>query len=83
MLQEPLARKIMLVAAEHNVQAGDVLPEKAFDLLFDESPESIGEALMELYQQGLLEEVPHEVDRLTQAGADFICGLQACTPELP
>ncbi|ECD9611737.1 hypothetical protein FNZ18_20555 [Salmonella enterica subsp. salamae] len=70
----PLAYKLMAVAAKHNVQAGEVLPEKAFDLLLDENPDTIGEALMELYLEGLLEEVPHEVDKLTQAGADFIYG---------
>jgi hypothetical protein len=74
MLYEPLARDIMRVAAEHNIQAGEVLPEKAFDLLLEENPETIGEALMELYLRGLLEEVPHEVDRLTQAGAEYIYG---------
>lgn len=30
---------------------------------------------MELYLRGLLEEVPHEVDRLTQAGAEYIAGM--------
>lgn len=38
MLYEPLARDIMRVAAEHNIQAGEVLPEKAFDLLLEENP---------------------------------------------
>ncbi|MCX8984244.1 hypothetical protein [Citrobacter portucalensis] len=75
MLHEPLAREIMRVAAEHNLRAGDVLPEKAFDLLLDENPETIGEALMELYLTGLLEEIPHEVDRLTQAGSEFIASM--------
>lgn len=77
MLHNPLSHKILLVAAEHNVQAGEVLPEKAFDLLLDENPETIGEALMELYLEGLLEEVPHEVDKLTHAGAAFIYGKQS------
>ncbi|EBZ5771697.1 hypothetical protein EC412_05345 [Salmonella enterica subsp. enterica serovar Redlands] len=72
MLQNPLAYKILKVAADHGIQAGEALPEKAFDLLLDENPETIGEALMELYLSDLLEEVPQEVDKLTQAGADYI-----------
>lgn len=72
MLHKPLAREIMRVAAEHRIQAGEPLPEKAFDLFLDENPETIGEALMELYLLGLLEEVPHEVDRLTQKGVEYI-----------
>lgn len=75
MLYEPLAREIMRVAAEHNIQAGEVLPEKAFDLLLEENPETIGEALMELYLCGLLEEVPHEVDLLTPKGFKYCQGL--------
>lgn len=73
MLNE-LAHKILRVAAEHHVQAGETLPEKAFDLLLDENPHTIGEALMELYASGLLEEIPHEVDRLTKAGAEYLYG---------
>lgn len=74
MLLSPLAEKILAVAARHGTQAGEVLPERAFDLLLDENPNTIGEALMELYLARLLEEVPHEVDRLTQAGANYIYG---------
>lgn len=65
-----LAHRVMLIAAEHNVQAGRVLPEQAFDLFLTE--EGAGDALMELYLEGLLEEVPHEVDILTQKGFEYI-----------
>ena len=74
MLHHPLSHRILLIAAEHRVQAGDVLPEKVFDLFFSEDPETIRETLMELYSEGLLEAVPHEVDKLTRAGATFIYG---------
>lgn len=65
-----LAHRVMLIAAEYNVQAGQVLPERAFDLFLTE--EGAGDALMELYLEGLLEEVPHEVDILTQKGFAYI-----------
>ncbi|EDT2963643.1 hypothetical protein EL09_15515 [Salmonella enterica subsp. enterica] len=77
MLKNTLAYEILRVAAEHRVQAGETLPEQAFDLLLDENPQTVGEALMELYLTGLLEEVPHEADRLTQAGAEYIYGPDA------
>lgn len=70
----PLAHRIMMMAAEHNVQPGQPLPEAAFDLMLNEEAAYIGEALMELYIGGLLEEVPHEVDLLTEAGAEYIAG---------
>ncbi|HAV1239871.1 TPA: hypothetical protein JGU28_004678 [Salmonella enterica] len=76
MLLSPLAEKILAVAARHGTRAGEVLPEQAFDLLLIENTNTIGEALMELYLNDLLEEVPHEVDKLTQTGADYIYGPQ-------
>ncbi|MGG5964590.1 hypothetical protein ACQSED_23695 [Salmonella enterica] len=73
MLLSPLANNILAVAAEHGIQAGEALPEKAFDLLLDEKPDTIGEALMALYLNGLLDDAgPYEVDTLTQAGAAYI-----------
>lgn len=75
MLHNPLANKILAVAAEHGVQVGEALPEKAFDLLLEENPDTIGEALMALYLSGLLDDAgPYEVDTLTQAGAAYIYG---------
>ncbi|KAB8156979.1 hypothetical protein [Raoultella ornithinolytica] len=65
-----LAHRVMLIAAEHNVQAEQVLPERAFDLFLTE--EGAWDALMELYLDGLLEEVPHEVDILTKKGFEYI-----------
>ncbi|WP_336221641.1 hypothetical protein [Citrobacter amalonaticus] len=80
MLLNPLAQEIMRVVGEHRVQAGEPLPEKAFDLFLDEYPETIGEALMELYLLELLEEVPHEVDILTQKGGEYIYARDTHTP---
>lgn len=71
----PLSHRIMMVAAEHNVQPGQALPEAAFDLLLDEHAGDIGDALLELYTEGLLEEVPHEVDILTVKGFDVLSHL--------
>ncbi|MCX8967245.1 hypothetical protein EHW66_20410 [Erwinia psidii] len=66
-----LAQKIMAVAGAHNIQAGQTLPEQAFDLFL--AQEGAGDALLELYLEGLLEEVPHEVDILTQKGLEYLC----------
>ncbi|MDN8600316.1 hypothetical protein Q0A17_12975 [Citrobacter sp. S2-9] len=75
MLHHPLAIRILATAAEHGIQAGETLPEKAFDLLLDENPDTIGEALMELYLGGLLNDAgPYEVDTLTQTGAAYLYG---------
>lgn len=68
----PLSHQVMMVAAEHNVQPGQALPEAVFDLLLDEYAGNIGDALLELYTEGLLEEVPHEVDILTVKGTNYI-----------
>ncbi|EBL8291856.1 hypothetical protein DLP14_14485 [Salmonella enterica] len=65
----PLAHNLMISVAENNVQAGEVLPEKSFDLFLTQ--DDVGDALMELYSEGLLEEVPHEVDILTQKGFEY------------
>lgn len=66
-----LAQKIMAVAAEHNIQPGQVLPEQAFDLFLTQ--DGAGDALLELYCEGLLQEVPHEMDILTQKGFEYLC----------
>jgi hypothetical protein len=78
MLHNPLANKILAVAAEYGIQAGEALPEKAFDLLLKENPDATGEALMDLYLSGLLnDEGPYEVDTLTQTGAAYIYGKKS------
>lgn len=69
-----LAHGIMMMASKHEVQAGQPLPAEVFDLFLDEHPEQIGEALMELYMEELLQEVPHDVDLLTQKGVEYIYG---------
>ncbi len=66
----PLAHSVMMVAAVHGTQPGEYLPEQAFDLFLTQ--EGAGDALLELYIERLLEEVPHEVDILTQKGFDYI-----------
>ncbi len=66
----PLAHSVMMVAAVHGSQPGEYLPEQAFDLFLTQ--EGAGDALLELYIEGLLAEVPHEVDILTQKGFDYI-----------
>lgn len=68
----PLAHQIMLIAAEYNVQPGQPLPEAAFDLLLTQKAEHIGDALLELYTEDLLEEVPYEMDILTVKGFEYI-----------
>ncbi|TKV13913.1 hypothetical protein FDX19_01740 [Citrobacter sp. wls619] len=71
----PLADQIMAAAAKHNVQAGEPLPVAVYDLFLKENPQQIGDALTELYTNGFLEDAgSYEVDRLTQAGADYIYG---------
>lgn len=74
----PLAQRIMMVAAEHNVHPGQALPEAAFDLFLNENAGHIGDALLELYMEGLLEEVPHEVDILTVEGLRYIQAQSVC-----
>jgi hypothetical protein len=77
-----LAHRVMVMAAKHHIQAGQALPTAAFDLFLEENPEEIGEALMELYMVELLEEVPHEVDRLTQKGFEYCLGITPTTGAL-
>ncbi|USB67182.1 hypothetical protein [Klebsiella pneumoniae] len=71
MFLSPLAHSVMMVAAEHTVQPGQCLPEQAFDLFLTQ--DGAGDALLELYTEGLLQEVPQEVDILTQKGFEYIC----------
>ncbi|HCA7140250.1 TPA: hypothetical protein MX248_002077 [Klebsiella michiganensis] len=66
----PLAHSVLMVAAMHGTQPGQFLPEQAFDLFLTQ--EGAGDALLELYIEKYLQEVPHEVDILTQRGFDYI-----------
>lgn len=72
----PLAHRIMLIALKFDVQIGHTLPNKPFELfllhLTQEEKEQVGEALLELYTGGLLQEVPHESDILTKIGFEYI-----------
>ncbi|MFP1824523.1 hypothetical protein [Lonsdalea quercina] len=71
----PLAHYVLLPAAEHHTQPGQSLPEQAFDVFLTQT--GAGDALMELYSEGLLEDVPQEVDILAQKGFDYICGSRS------
>ncbi|EDR3010215.1 hypothetical protein ACSC89_003159 [Salmonella enterica subsp. enterica] len=68
----PLAHSVMVVAAEHRIQPGQELPERAFDLFL--THDGAGDALLELYSEGLLDDAgSYDVDRLTQKGFEYIC----------
>ncbi|HAV1239858.1 TPA: hypothetical protein JGU28_004664 [Salmonella enterica] len=69
----------MMVAAAHHIQPGQYLPEQAFDLFLTQ--DGAGDALLELYFEGLLKEVPHEVDILIQKGFDYICQYSSAVPD--
>ncbi|EOF5101235.1 DUF3274 domain-containing protein [Salmonella enterica] len=68
----PLAHSVMMIAAEHRVQPEQALPAQAFDLFLTQ--EGAGDALLELYIEGLLEDAgSYETDRLTQKGFEYAC----------
>ncbi|WP_142523998.1 hypothetical protein [Raoultella ornithinolytica] len=71
MFLSSLAHSVLMIAAAHDIQPGQKLPAQAFDLFLTQ--DGAGDALLELYFAELLEEVPQEVDILSQKGFDYIC----------